>query len=67
MEVASDFGLMVSVPKTKLMVSSRQATTEDKTPIAAGKLTSQQEMNKLRVSVMSSSGRVQPDMDKRIA
>ena len=36
MEVASDFGLTVSVPKTKLMVSGREATAEDKAPITAG-------------------------------
>ena len=33
MEVASDFGLTVSVPKTKLMVSGREATAEHKAPI----------------------------------
>ena len=36
MEVASDFGLTVSVPKTKLLVSGREATAKDKAPIAAG-------------------------------
>ena len=36
MEVASDFGLTVSVPKTKVLVSGRKATAEDKAPIAAG-------------------------------
>ena len=36
MEVASDFGLSVSVPKTKLMVSGREATAEDRAPIPTG-------------------------------
>ena len=36
MEVAGDFGLTVSVAKTKLTVSGREVTAEDKAPIAAG-------------------------------
>ena len=32
-EVAAEFGLIVSIPKTKLMVTGRQATADDRTPI----------------------------------
>ena len=68
MEVASDFGLSISVPKTKLMVSGREATAEDRAPIPTGdeQVESVTEFSYLG-SVISSSGRVQPDIDKRIA
>ena len=35
-EVAGFFGLTVSVPKTKLMVTVREATDTDRTPITVG-------------------------------
>ena len=35
-DVAADFGLTVSVPKTKLMVTGRRVTPEDRTPIPVG-------------------------------
>ena len=68
MEVASDFGLTVSVPKKKLLVSGREATAEDRAPIAAGdeQVESVNEFSYLG-SVISSLGRVRPDIDKRIA
>ena len=75
MEVASDFGLTVSVPKTKLMVSGREATAKDKAPIAPlhpthptgdEQVESVNEFSYLG-SVISSPGRVQPDIDKGIA
>ena len=68
MEVASDFELMVSMPKTKLMVSGREATAEDKALIAPGdeQVESVNGFSYLG-SVISSSGSVQPDIDKRIA
>ena len=62
MEVASDFGLTASVAKTKLMVSGREVTAEDKAPFAAGdeQVESVNEFSPLG-SVISSSGRVHPD------
>ena len=36
MEVASDFGLAVSIPKTKLMASGREARAVDNAPIRTG-------------------------------
>ena len=67
-EVAGDFGLTVSVPKTKLMVTGREATDTDRTPIPVGdeQIECVSEFSYLG-SVISSSGRMQPDIDKRIA
>ena len=36
-EVAVDFGLLVSIPKTKLMASEREATADDRAPIPSGR------------------------------
>ena len=68
MEVANDFGLSVSIPKTKLMVSGREARAEDSAPIPTGdeQVESVTEFTYLG-SVISSTGRMQPDIDKRIA
>ena len=68
MEVASDLGLTVSVPKTKLMVTGRRATLEDKIliPVGASQIDCVDEFLYLG-SVISSSGRMRPDVDRRIA
>ena len=65
-KVANDFGLSVSIPKTKLMVSDREARAEDNAPIPTGdeQVESVTEFRYLG-SVISSTGRMQPD--KRIA
>ena len=68
-EVASDFGLTVSIPKTKLMVTERKATAEDRAPIPVGdyQIECVTEFPYLG-SVIASSGRMQPDkIDQRIA
>ena len=68
MEVANDFGLTVSIPKTKLMVSGREARAVDNAPIQTGdeQVESVTEFTYLG-SVISSTGRMQSDIDKRIA
>ena len=67
-EVAADFGLMVSTPKTKLMVTGRKVTTGDRAPIPVGdnQIECVTKFPYLR-SVIASSGRIQPDIDRRIA
>ena len=68
MKVAEDFGLTVSTSKTKLMVAGREVTADDKAPIQVrdGQIESVTEFSYLG-SVIASSGRVQPDIDRRIA
>ena len=58
--VAADFGLTDSMPKTKLMVSGREATEVDKGPICVG----EEEVGNVSQfmylgSVITSSGRVE--------
>ena len=67
-EVVAEFGLTVSIPKTKLMVTGRQATADDRTPILVngGTIENVPEFTYLG-SVISTSGRVKPDVDRRIA
>ena len=67
-EVAADFGLTVSIPKTKLMVTGRKATAEDRASIPVGdyQIECVTEFPYLG-SVIASSGRMQPDIDQRIA
>ena len=68
MEVASDFGLTVNIPKTKQIVSGREARAVDNAPIPTGdeQIESVTEFTYLG-SVISLTGRMQPDIDKRIA
>ena len=66
--VAADFGLTVSMPKTKLMVSGREATEVDKAPIRVG----EEEVGNVSQftylgSVITSSGRVELDVNRRVA
>ncbi len=67
-EVADEFGLTVSIRKTKLMVTGREATGEDRLPIPVGadQIESVTEFSYLGL-VISSSGRTHPDIDWRIA
>lgn len=67
-EVAAEFGLTVSIPKTKLMVTGRQATADDRAPILVdgGAIESVPEFPHLG-SVVSATGRVKPDVDQRVA
>ena len=67
-DVAADFDLSVNVSKTKLMVTGRKATTDDRVPILVGddRIESVIEFQYLR-SVIASSGRMLPDIDQRIA
>ena len=62
------FGLTVSVPKTKFMVTGRQASTDDRASIDINNNTFEhvQDFSYLG-SIVSSSGRVDVDVDKRIA
>ena len=36
MRVAKDFGLTLSIPKTKVMAVGREVTTEDRMPLIVG-------------------------------
>ena len=67
-EVAAEFGLTVSIPKTKLMATGRQATADDRAPILVdgGAIESVPEFPYLG-SVVSATGRVKPDVDRRVA
>ena len=67
-DVAADFGLWVNVSKTKLMVTGRKATADDRAPILVGndRIASVTEFPYLG-SVLASSGRMLPNIDQRIA
>ena len=67
-DVAADFGLTVSVPKTKLMVTGRRAALEDRSPIPVGdcQIEVVDEFPYLG-SMISSSGRMKADIDRRTA
>ena len=68
LQVAKDFGLTVSIFKTKMMVTGREATAADRTPL---------EINGTEIecvtefpylgSVIAESGRVDTMVDKHIA
>lgn len=66
--IAVDFGLLVSIPKMKLMASGREAIADDRAPILVGddQIESVTEFPYLR-SVTASSRRTLPDIDQRIA
>ena len=63
-EVAADFGLMVSISKTKLIVTGRKETADDRAPITVGdyQIGCVTEFPYFG-SVIISSGRMQPDID----
>ena len=65
---ASDFGLNVNFVKTKVMATGREITVEDQPPLSVGSETieSVKEFPYLG-SVVASSGRVDADIDRRIA
>ena len=67
-DIAADFGLSVNVSKTKLMVTGRKATADDRVPIPVGddRIESVNEFQYLG-SVIASSGRMLPNIDQRIA
>ena len=67
-DVAADFGLTVSVPKTKLMVTGRRAAPGDRSPIPVGdcQIEVVDEFPYLG-SMISSPGRMKADIDRRIA
>ena len=65
---SAKFGLTVSIPKTKQMVAGREATENDKVPIAVkgGVIENVEEFPYLG-SVIASSGTVDADVETRIA
>lgn len=67
-QTSSDFGLTVSIPKTKHMVTGRLVEESDKLPIAisGGGIRAVDEFPYLG-SIVASSGRMDVDVDKRIA
>ena len=68
LRVAEDFGLSVSIPKTKLMVTGRQVTEADRAPLHVNNtvIESVTEFPYLG-SLVASSGRVDTEVEKRIA
>ncbi len=62
------FGLTVSIPKTKHMVTGREAAACDKTPmtVSGGEIVGVEEFPYLGSSV-AASGRMDMDVDRRIA
>ena len=65
---ASDFGLSVSFTKTKIMAAGREITEEDQSSLSVGPemIENVKEFPYLG-SVIASSGRVDADIDRRIA
>ena len=65
---ASDFGLKVSFTKTKMMAAGREVSAEDQTPLHVGseEIEYVKEFTYLG-SVVASSGRMDADIDRRIA
>ena len=68
MLVGKDFGLTLSIPKTKVMAVGREVTAEDRTPLSVGEevIESVNEFPYLG-SQIESSGRVMLDVERRIA
>ena len=66
--VAGDFDMLVSMSKTNLMVTGREVMTKDRVLIHVGSNPKESVTVFLYLwSVISSSGRMQPDIDCRIA
>ena len=62
-EVAADFGVSVSISKTKLMVTGREAAADDRTPIhVADHLIESIAEFLFSGTVLSSLGRMKPDI-----
>ena len=61
---STDFGLAVSIPKTRHMVAGREAA--DRIPVSGREITSVNEFSYLG-SVVADSGRMDADVEKRIA
>ena len=64
-EVVADFGLTVSIPNTKLIVTGRKPTAGDRA-VGSYQIECVTEFPYLG-SVIASSGRMQPDIDQRIS
>lgn len=69
MQVAEDFGLSVSIPKTKLMVTGREVTEEDRAPLYIDDTHMVESVCEFPYlgSVVDASGRMDSDIDRRIA
>ena len=67
MLVCKDFGLTLSIPKTKVMAVGREVTAEDRTSLSVGEeeIKSVNEFPHLG-SQIESSGRVMLDVERRI-
>ena len=67
-QTSGDFGLTVSIPKTKHMVTGRLVEESDREPIAleGGDISAVEEFPYLG-SLMASSGRMDVDVDRRVA
>ena len=66
--VAEGFGLSVSIPNTKLMVTGRETTEEDRAPLHINNIVIESVTEFLYLgSLVASSGRVDTEVDKRIA
>ena len=67
-QTSSDFGLTVSIPKTKHMVSGRSVEESDREPIAIeGGVIDAVDKFPYLGSLISNSGRMDVDVDRRIA
>ena len=67
-QTSSDFGLTVSIPKTKHMVSGRSVEESDREPIAIeGEMIDAVDKFSYLGSLISNSGRMDVDVDRRIA
>ena len=69
MQVAGDFGLTVSIPKTKVMVTGREVTEADRVPLYIDDTNMVESVCEFPYlgSVVDASGRMDTDIDRRVA
>ena len=69
MQVAEDFGLTVSIPKTKIMAVGREVTEDDRTPLRLDDTNVIEAVSEFPYlgSTIAASGRMDSDVEKRIA
>ena len=69
MQVAEDFGLTVSIPKTKIMAVGREVTEEDRTPLHLDDTNVVDSVSEFPYlgSTIAATGRMDSDVERRIA
>ena len=69
LQVAEDFGLTVSIPKTKIMAVGREVTEDDRAPLRLDDTSVIEAVSEFPYlgSTIAASGRMDSDVEKRIA